>query len=243
MGWPASILVALLTALTGAVLAGVAGALAAIWYRIPSFEGASGYFVAAMILLGSFAGLLIGLGTSRVVAARPDPGFRKAFVLAEGLMAGIILVAATAARFLADVPPKIAGDTLLLAVEISWPEGGRPDPADGDPEWRVRLGSVSGGAVRASRDGPLRREQARIENGRWIVPGEVEVFTSRGKRVLGVEPDRVLEQGFLVPLPAFPGRGQTEWSEWLPRARPGDPPLPDGPRYRFRVVPESRPDG
>jgi MFS family permease len=243
MGWAASIFIALCTGLTGAVLAGFVAALAVDWYRITSFEGASGYFMGAMILLGFAGGLLLGLVTSRVVAAWLDAGFFKTFAVAEGLTVGVVVLVGVVARLMADVPPRLSGNTLLLDVEISWPEAQRPLPAAGGPEWRLRLGSLSGRTLRASETGPLRREEARLENGRWVVPGTVEIFTSRGKRILGVEPDGVLDHGFLLPLPAFPGRTEMDWSEWLPRARPGDPPLPDGPRYRFRVVPESEPGG
>ena len=38
-----------------------------------------------------------------------------------------------------------------------------------------------------------------------------------------------------------PTRAQLEWSDWLPHARPGAPPLPDQFTYRFKVARQSEP--
>lgn len=53
---------------------------------------------------------------------------------------------------------------------------------------------------------------------------------------------------YFVALMALPSKAGTEqWSEWLPRPRPGDPPWPDTKApYRFRVArisaqPEDKP--
>ena len=37
-----------------------------------------------------------------------------------------------------------------------------------------------------SGDGPLWIDDLRREDGRWIVPGVVEIFTSRGKKIVDV---------------------------------------------------------
>lgn len=239
MGWVGSVFLGILTAVVGAILAGFVANSAVGWYRVSSFEGGAGYFVVAMGLLGAIGGLIVGIATSRILAAGHPGGF-KALGLALAVTSGVILLIGLVARLLADVPPRLDGEELLLAVELRWPEGRSLEPAPAG-QWWLSLGSSSGGTRRASREGPLWREDARLEDGRWIVPGAVEVFTSRGQRVLQVEPDGILDHGFQVPLPARPGRRQLEWSEWLPRPRPGDAPLPDGFRYRFRVVPVSQP--
>lgn len=241
MGWPASIGVGVLTAATATVAAGWIANLSAGWYRISSFEGKSGYFVVGMALLGLLGGLLIGIVTSRLVAGSANPGFLKALGLAQGVALGLILLVGGAARLLADVPPRLGGEELLVAVEVRWPEGRSPAEAADSVEWSLRLGSSTGRTMRASETGPFWREDARFEDGRWIVPGAVNLFTSRGERVIDVLPNGVIEHGFIVPLPGRPGRKFLEWSEWLPRAREGEPALPDGFRYRFRVVPTSQP--
>jgi hypothetical protein len=192
-----------------------------------------------MGLLGLVGGLLIGIIASRVVAARPSPGFLKAFGTAQLVVLGLIGTIGGTSRLLAHVPPTIDGESLLLAVELRFPDSAR-DVRDRVPgEWRVRLRTSSGGANRISREGPLWTDDARTEGGRWIVPGAVELFTSRGARLLTIEPDSVLSYGFEVPLPAYPGKTQLAWSEWLPR---GDATTESrGVTYRFRVVPRSQP--
>src|SRR5258705_4185514 len=114
-------------------------------------------------------------------------------------------------------------------------------PATAPPLRRLKLYASHNPVTRASRDGALWMEDAHELDGRWVVPGAVAVFTSRGDRVLMVEPAPDGMSGFLVPLPAWPKKAQLEWSEWMPRARDGAPPLPDGFRMRFKVLPRSQP--
>jgi len=242
-----SLLIGVLTALVTMVVAGYVAGLAVGWYRISSFEGGSGYFVVGMAFLGLAGGFIIGMVVSRVVAARANPGFGKALGLALGTSLGIVLAVGTIARLQADVPPMLDGQELLLAVEIRWPDGQTPAESNASSDgrtpgaWSLVLSSSSGRTVRASRSGPLWREDARLEDGRWVVPGAVELFTSRGERILDVQPDGLIENGFIVPLPGRPGQEHLEWSDWLPHARDGEAPLPDGFRYRFRAVPRDQP--
>ena len=129
MSWLASFLVALLAAAIGLVLGGVIAAGAVSWYRISSFEGASGYFVVGMALLGFVAAFVIGLVASRIVAASAHPGAWRAIGWSQLTVIGIAAIVAGIARFSADVPPKLNGEELLLAVEIRWPATQTASPA------------------------------------------------------------------------------------------------------------------
>ena len=62
------------------------------------------------------------------------------------------------------------------------------------------LGSVVDGTQRASRYGQLKLEEAREVGGRWVVPAEVFLFTSRPKSREARMGDAVIG-AFLVPLP------------------------------------------
>ena len=239
MSWPASIFAALLTATVAAVVGGVIAALAVDWYRISGFEGKSGYFVISIILVGFVAGLLIGLVTSRVITGGAHPTFLKGLGYSLLIVLGIGGVITGIVRFAADVPPKIAGQELLLAVEIRWPATQTHSPASDTVKRRLRLFSVSNRTARGSTDGPLWLEDAHMVDGHWVVPGAVEVWTSKGDRMLSIEPALDPARSFLVPLPSFPGKAQLAWSEWMPRARPGAPPMPDGLSMRFKVVPRN----
>ncbi len=155
-----------------------------------------------------------------------------------------MLLAAVAgvARLLADVPPEIDGEALFLLVELRWPaRTDVPVPSALQGAGYVRLGTATGTIVRKQEDGPLFLDSARQVDERWIVPGVVSIFTSRGQRVLEVGAGATSLGGFIVPLPAHPDRAQLEWSDWLPHARPGAAPLLDQFTYRFKVARQSEP--
>ena len=241
MSWIASFLVALLAAAIGLVLAGFIASHAVSWYRISSFEGGAGYFVVGMALLGFVIAFAIGLIASRIVAASAHPGAWRAIGWSQLTVVGIAAIVAGIARFSADVAPKLNGEELLLVVEMKWPATQTISPATDTTPRRLKLFASHDHVARASRDGALWMEDAHQVDGRWVVPGAVAVWTSRGDRVLSVEPAIGGMSGFLVPLPAWPTKAQLEWSEWMPRARDGAPPLPDGFRMRFKVLPRSQP--
>ena len=241
MGWPASIVVGLITAVATMLAAWFVAVLAVGWHNVSSFEGKSGYLVVTLAFLGLIVGLGIGLAAARIIAAGANPGFLKALGLGLAAALGLVGVIGWVSRSLADIPPRLHGEELTLLVEMRWPQDQEPPAAADSTEWFLNLGSSVGHTRRATVTGPLWREDARLEEGRWIVPGAVDVFTSRGDRILDVVPEGVIPSGFVIPLPAHPGNKQLEWSEWFPHARPGAPPLPEGIQYRFRVVPESQP--
>ena len=160
------------------------------------------------------------------------------------MVAVITLAGGAAARLLADIPPEIDGEALMLAVEVRWPEDQVEQPVAGADEGSLALHSIPfySNTVRATETGPLWMEDAQRVDGRWVVPGAVSVFTSRGKRVLVVSTgdDDEANEGFQVPLAARPGRRYLEWSDWLPRTRPGITPH-NRLTYRFRVRRTSQP--
>ena len=241
MSWFTSIVVALLTAIAGAVASGYVAGLAVDWYRVSSREGGSGYFIIALGLLGVIVGLILGLVVSRKVAGGAAPGFFKALGFSLLAVLGTVAVIGGVGRLQADVPPKLHGEELLLAVDVRWPEGHAKSPADEPGEWLLRLSASSGHTSRVHKQGPLWKQDARRVDGRWVVPGAVEIFTARGDRILDVVPDGVIRNGFIIALPAYPGEKQLQWSDWFPHARSGEPPLPNGHTYRFRVVPRNQP--
>jgi hypothetical protein len=243
LSWPLSILSAFLTGIVGMLAAGVIAAACVDWYSVSSREGASGYFVIALAFLGLVTGFLIGIVSARMVAAGAGPGFFKALLRSVGVVAGLAVLGGGTARLLADVPPELDGETLMLAVEVRWPEDQAASPATGG-DGTLTLHSVPfySNTVRASESGPLWTRDAQRAEGRWVARGAVSIFTGRGKRLLVVAPSDsdTASEGFLVPLPARPGRRSLEWSEWLPRTRPGVSPH-NRLTYRFRAQPVSRP--
>lgn len=241
MSWLASLLVAVLTGLLGMVLSGVVANLAVGWYRISSFEGGSGYFVVGMALLGLLGGAVIGLVTARTMAGG-DPGLIKVLATSGGLVLAVVGGIGAVSRLLADVPPTANGEEMYIAFELRWPEKEMRSPADFPGEGFARLGAgTSAQVIRKWGDGALFVDDAHQVDGRWVVPGIADVFTSRGDRLLEVGIGDTVLAGFLMNVPAHPGVQDSAWSEWLPRAKPGSPPLPDQYAYRFRVVPKGDP--
>jgi len=243
MSWSSSIFVGILTAVVGLFVSAYVAYLAVGWYRIPSFEAGSAAFTVLLAIAGLVGGFLIGLITSRVIASGAEPGFFKALGISQGILLGVVVVVGGTARLLADVPPELNGEVLMLSVEVRWPAGHTESPATlpGDPF--IRLGSVTraSNTQRASSRGPLYTQDAHLVDGRWVVPGTVDIFTTRGRFVLDVVLDSSTNHGFLLPLSGAPGKKDLAWTEWYPHARPGGPPLPNGFTYRYRVQPRSQP--
>jgi hypothetical protein len=236
MSWSPSIFVGFLTAIIGLIASALAASLAASWYRVPTFEAQAAAFVVSLAILGFLVGLAVGITTSRVMTAN-GAGFFKSLGSANAILLGLIAVVGITARLVADVPPTLDGDALMLAVEVRWPEGQATSPASIPGEPTITLGSVTraGHVQRASSTGPLWTSDAHLVEGRWVAPGAVDIFTTRGRLVLSVQLDSAPGFGFLLPISGTPGRNDLKWTEWMPRAQPGAPPLPNGFTYRYRV--------
>src|SRR5262249_37663079 len=111
-------------------------------------------------------------------------------------------------------------------------------PAQGQGESTLALGSVVNHTQRKSERGELRPADARLDAGRWVVPGSVHIFTMRGLRSLDIQLNGGEAFGFTAPRPAPRGGGSGEWSEGERRPPAPTPPWPDSkPCYRFRVTP------
>ena len=238
-----SLLSGLITAAVGAVAGGGVASLAVDWYHISGREGGAGYFVIAVGLVSLVAGFLVGVVSSRIAGADSPLRFFKGLGLSLGIVATLAGGSVLVTRSLADVPPTIDGESLILMVEVRYPPDQTTSPAADPGEGFVSLGALSHSnkVPRASRRGPLFREDARLVDGRWVVPGAVDVFTGRGGRLLEIAPGSQPSESFLVPLPSAPGSAELQWSSWLPRERPDGTPAINRLTYRFRVQRASEP--
>jgi hypothetical protein len=238
MTWLSSFFVAVLTAVVAAVAAGVVAGQCVSWYQVPSREGESAYYVAGIVLLGGFIGFLEGLILSRFLGGPGTAGFFQGFGICSGAMVALAAIAAAVAWSLADIPPTIDGRQLDLIVEFRLPKGAPQPVVSSEGNQHVFFGSMGspGRPDRASKAGVLDVANARQENGRWIVPGSVFIFTSRGKRDVTIQLGDGHAMGFQVPFPGRPGRQYEEWSDWQPPlAGPGKPWPDTEMSYRFRV--------
>lgn len=236
MSWLISVAVALLTGLVCGAGSFWLSYHAVVWYRVSSFEGKSGFAVVGLTLVGTIVGCVLAFVAARVVVAWGWAGFGGQLLWAMGMCMAALAIVAIITRCLADVPPTVDGRELDMLVEMRLPADQIEKPQYGKGEATIELGAMATfkRVVRARRTGVLHVDQARQEDGRWIVPGEVGVFTTRGKRILLITLGPKSE-GFLVPLPAHPTGGDMAWSDWLPRdvsmVKPGQITL----SYRYRV--------
>jgi hypothetical protein len=239
--WFGSLGVGIVIAALGALVGGWLATRAVDWYHIPAREGNSGYFVLFQGLFALVIGFIIGVVVSRLVVAAGGTQW-KAVLVASGAHLVLLAIVGGVARLMADVPPTMQGERLLLAVEVSWPEAQAPRLTAPEELPYVELSAMFGGAPRVGQRGPLWFDDTRHENSRVIIPGAVELFTSRGKRLLRVgSGQRGKADGILLPVSAYPGASERAWSVWMPRARDGAPALADGVRYRYRIVKRSEP--
>lgn len=236
MHWIIYFLISLPVAVLGLLAGGFISNACVGWYHVSSREGGSGYFVIFMALVGAIVGLITGLVTAGVLSPQSGVGYLKTFGMSVGVLATMAAVITGLCWGLADIPPTIDGRPLMLQVELMLPVDVKESPAKDPGESSLHLWSVVGHRGRTSAGGVLKPVEARQENGRWVVPGEVEVFTMRGLRSLDFKLNGKDVMGFLVPLPARPGTKYLEWSDWGPRPPAGYPAWPDTkPSYRFRV--------
>jgi hypothetical protein len=237
----AAIFIGLLIAVLGAVGAGFVALRAVDWYHISGREGASGYFVAAIGLIGIAVGFILGIACGLSMHADTGLGFLKALGLAFAIILFLSSSAGVITRLYADIPPKLGGETMFLMVELKWPPTRTDSPALDPGDTYVTLGSLNGRTLRKSKRGQLWKYESTFVDGHWIARGAVEIFTSRGKRLLEVNLGTPPNVGFLVPLPAYPGKAQESWSDWMPRRFLPTTPVADQLTYRFRVQRKSRP--
>ncbi len=235
MNWFLSFVSAGLAGIAGLIASGWVASLHAGWHQMSNREGAVGYFVVLMALLGGLVSFIAGLIVARSVAGSADPGFWKAVGGGLGLVAVATFLILLLSRITADIPPKLDGKELILEVEFRLPEGAaKPVAEPGTSSFELQ--SVSSGVLRDSEYGQIFPEQAREEEGRFVVPARAHVYTSRGQRAITASIGEAVIGRFMVPLPGKPGPESLEWSDWLPQPRPGESAWPaTESSFRFRV--------
>lgn len=242
MSWFSTIVSAVLTAVAGTVLTGYVANLAVRWYRISSFEGGSGYYVVFLALAGGIAALIIGIIVARIVAAGANPAFVKALAFSLLTITALTGAGGSVARLMADVPPTVDGEELMLVVEARWPAGTAQSPAATPGTSFLELGSNTSAHVeRLAKRGALWKEDARLVDGRWTVTGVAPVFTERGARSVNIALNDSTRYDFLIDLPRRPGTRDFEFSEWLPTEGAGGTIRDTGISIRYRVQKRSEP--
>ncbi len=241
MNWLLTTITALLTGVVGLFSVGFLGNLCVSWYRVSGREGAAGYFVISLALLGGIAGFIIGLTVGHFLASASGHaglGFLKTLGASAGTVVTLTGIAMLVCWLLADIPPTVDGRELRLEVEVRLPAGEALPVISDKANHYFELARVSNHRRANDWPGKLDFSQAREEGNRWIIPASVFLFTRRGMRVIEIRLEGRAAEGFALSLPANPGSRYTEWSDWLPRMMAKDQAWPDTKvSYRFRVRP------
>jgi hypothetical protein len=239
----AAFFIAVITAAVGALAVGFVAFQAVDWYRISGREGKSGYFIAACGILGIFAGFVLGIFFTYFLPPHSALGFFKTLGFSVGAMIALAAVSCLITWAFADIPPEIDGEDLFLIVEARYSVEQTTSPSAEPGDFFLTFGSIRRGRkiVRKNVHGPIWNEQAKQVDGRWQVRGAVQIFTSRGRRLLVISLGKNLSEGFLLPLPRWPGKKYLQWSDWIPRPRPNGQSFGNKLTYRFRVQRWSEP--
>ena len=225
MSWLSSIAVGAICGLFGVYVVGIVASYVASWYGVSSME----------LIFDAVGGGVFSAAVGVIVArAWTIWGSRPNVVKAAGV--GSMLVALIGAGtaltlwILADIPPEIQRHQIDLEVEFRMPPTDTTPPAEiADPVFT--LSSTVDRVPRKKLKGVLRNADARLEDGRWIIPATVFLFTTRGQRLVEAQLGGEIIGAFVIPLPPSPGREYEQWSEWSPKLpgtapiRPGSTPL------------------
>src|SRR5438105_10477978 len=117
-----AILIALLTAVAGAILSVVASLYLTELYRVSDFEGERGMLIFfALAPLGLIVGFIIGLIVALLSRGTGFGGFAMAQGIALGIAFGLAAVVSAILYLAADHPPKLDGKPLALEFELKIP--------------------------------------------------------------------------------------------------------------------------
>lgn len=211
MNWLASLGVGIVSAPLAGLICGTAAVVCAEWARIPQREGAAGFFAVGMALLGAIIGLVLGILFARGVIGS-EPTFAKALGLTLGTLTAISLVITAIVRVTADLPPKVEGRPVEMAIELRCPPG-TAFPTDGDVTPYATLVRLSDGEQVGY--ATLEAAKAREEAGRIIVPVTLSIGTSASRKLVRIrlQQDQLLHFG--LDFGSKPQRKDFDWSGWI----------------------------
>ena len=238
------ILVGLLWALGGAVGGLIVGFLGAAAFaaatHMSSREGASGYFVVAIGLIGALVGLVAGL----VMYGRSAPAGRAAAYTGYGALGFVGLIAAVAICIwafmqLREAPIEYDGAMANLEMELRVRNADLPaSPAEG---WL----NVEVQTAKTRPEGTVLWSRKRAEGDYTIIPVVQGPLYRSGSRAIVVRVGEEQVEVFSPPMKRTPDPA-ADWTEWY-RPRVVDPPYgvvpPTPPKSKLELRYRVRPFG
>ncbi len=237
------LVIALLTALAGCVLAIPVGDYLTKLAHVPEMEGQRGMTVFFLCVpLGILTGLVIGVIASVVVRRQGSAGFLVALGWSLLIVCGIAGLLGGVPYLLSDKPPKIDGKRLELQFELRVPATLKiPEQPDG---YSIRVSLYTDN--RQSDFAFIDWNSITKDPEHVIIPGKVPFLTHSKTRSLlasiGNEPaaSQFVELKNLSPAPR---KADEAWSDWIFATERADlTPIPNSERFaiRYRVHPIER---
>lgn len=237
--------VGLLWALGGGVVGFVVGVLAGMVIakvtNTPSREGADGYLIMAVALLGALAGIVAGmLLYGRSAPAGQAAAFAGSSALGVVALVGVIAVGLWAFMSLRETPAKYRGSMADLVLELRMKSENAP-PADSTGWLDIEVQTANTRPV-----GSVIWSEARTEGGYRIIPVTQGPLSRAASRFIVVRIAGRQDEMFNPPMKRLPNP-KADWSPWY-APNSVDPPygvVPPSPlhplfelRYRIRVYGE-----
>jgi len=225
-------------AIAGLIIGLVGGAVFAAATHMSSREGASGYFVIAIGLIGAVLGLIVGL----VMYGRSAPVGQGAAYTGSGTLGFVALVAAVAVLLWAFMQLREAPldyDGAMANLELEFRIRSADLPASSSNGWL----NVEVQTAKTRPEGTVLWSDKRTEGEYTIIPVVQGPLYRSGSRMIVVRLGEEQVEVFSPPMKRTPDP-KANWSEWY-RPRVVDPPfgvVPPTPlksklelRYRIRV--------
>src|SRR5262245_30902140 len=232
-----ALLVALLTAFAGCILAFFVGDYLTKLAHVPEMEGQRGMTVFFLCVpLGIIAGLVVGIISSVAVQRQGPAGFLVAQGWSLLVLCGVAGLVGGVPYLLSDKPPKLDGKRLDLEFELRAPATFEiPKQPDG---YSIRVSLYTNN--RQSRFAFIDWSGITKDTNHITIPGKVPLLTHSKSRSLlasiGNEPAG--SQFIELKIPPAPGKQDESWSEWIFATQRGDlGPVPEPERFavRYRV--------
>jgi len=224
--------------IAGLIVGLVGASVFAAATHMTSREGASGYFVVAIGLIGALIGLIVGL----VVYGRSAPAGQAAAHIGAGALGLIALVATIAVSLwafmqLREAPLEYDGAMANLELELRVKSADLP--ASASDSWL----NVEVQTAKTRPEGTVLWSRKRVDGEYTIVPVVQGPLYRSGSRAIVVRVGDEQVEVFSPPMKRTPDP-RADWSEWY-RPRVVDPPYGAAPatppksklelRYRVRV--------
>ncbi|MBL0171781.1 MAG: hypothetical protein IPP90_13865 [Gemmatimonadaceae bacterium] len=228
----------LLWALAGAVIGFMAGALLAVAIgkltNMSNREGAAGYFMIAIGLLGAVAGLVAGMALyGRSAPAGQATAYAVSSAFGVVALVAVVVLGMWAFMNLRETPAMYGNAMANLEMELRLRAEDVP-AGDSSTHWL----SVEVQTTKTRPEGTVIWSDMRTEGGFRVIPVVQGPLYRSGSRVIVVRVQGLQDEIFIPPMRRMPDP-KADWSEWY-RPKAVEPPYGVVPPSPLRSILELR---